>query len=101
MRQENDFSDLQMLLDEKTELRNISKKIPKKRSPMSSKPLKAADNATLEDFISMLAEVCSKTMQKWQAELNPNEGAVLKDDDQKLEHPVILYEVVHFLEYHQ
>ena len=59
-----------------------------------SKPLKATKNATLEDFISMLAEVCSKTMKPWQAELNPNEGAVLKDDDKTLDHPVILYEIV-------
>ena len=59
-----------------------------------AKPLKAAQNASLEDFISMLAEVCSKTMKPWQAELNPNEGAVLKDDDKTLDHPVILYEIV-------
>lgn len=65
--------------------------IPKKDF---SKPLKATKNATLEDFISMLAEVCSKAMKPWQAELNPNEGAVLKDDDKTLDHPVILYEVV-------
>jgi len=67
------------------------KPIPKKDF---SKPLKATKNATLEDFISMLAEVCSKAMKPWNAELNPNEGAVLKDDDKTLDHPVILYEVV-------
>ena len=59
-----------------------------------SKPLKATKNAALEDFVSMLAEVCSKAMKQWNAELNPNEGAVLKDDDKTLDHPVILYEVV-------
>ena len=65
--------------------------IPKKDF---SQPLKATKNATLEDFISMLAEVCSRVMKPWQAELNPNEGAVLKDNDKMLDHPVILYEVV-------
>jgi len=58
------------------------------------KPLRATKNATLEDFISMLAEVCSRAMKPWNAELNPNEGAVLKDEDKELKHPVILYEVV-------
>lgn len=101
MREKKEYDDLQLLLNEKTQLRNISKKLDKKPSPMASKPLKAADNATLEDFISMLAEVCSKTMQKWQAELNPNEGAVIKDDDQKLEHPIILYEVVNRIPYNE
>ena len=94
MRHVDEHSDLQLLLEEKESLRNIAATLNKKPSPMASKPLKAAQNATLEDFIAMLGEVCSKTMQKWQAELNPNEGAILKDDDRKLEHPVILYEVV-------
>ena len=58
--------------------------IPKKDF---SQPLKATKNATLEDFISMLAEVCSRVMKPWQAELNPNEGAVLKDNDKMLDHP--------------
>ena len=101
MRQKTEYNDLQLLLDEKSQLRNISKTLEKKKSPISSKPLKAADNASLEDFISMLAEVCSKTMQRWHAELNPNEGAVLKDEDQKLEHPVILYEVISRIPYNE
>ena len=99
MKQE--YNELQLLLEEKSQLRQISRAIQKKPGPMASKPLKAADNATLEDFISMLAEVCSKTMQKWKAELNPNEGAVLKDEDQKLEHPVILYEIVDRIPYNE
>ena len=97
----HEVTKVQLLLDEKSQLRNISKTLEKKKSPISSKPLKAADNASLEDFISMLAEVCSKTMQRWHAELNPNEGAVLKDEDQKLEHPVILYEVVSRIPYNE
>lgn len=101
MRQKNEYNDLQLLLDEKAQLRNISKTLEKKKAPIVSKPLKAADNASLEDFISMLAEVCSKTMQRWHAELNPNEGAILKDEDQKLEHPVILYEVINRIPYNE
>lgn len=58
------------------------------------KPLKAAENATLDDFIKMLGEVCSKSLKPWNAELNPDEGAILKDDDKTLNHPVILYELV-------
>jgi hypothetical protein len=62
--------------------------------PSEIKPLKAADNATLDDFIKMLVEICSKALKPWQAELNPDEGAVLKDDDKTLNNPVILYEVI-------
>ena len=58
-----------------------------------SKPLKAAKNATLEDFISMLAEICSKSLKAWQAELIPDEGATLKNE-KNLDHPIILYEVI-------
>ena len=94
MRQETRYDDLQMLLDERAYLRNISNTIERKDPAIVSRRLKAVENATLEDFISMLAEVCSKMMYKWNAELNPNEGAIIRDDDQKLEHPVILYEVV-------
>ena len=65
--------------------------LPQRKAPP---PLKAANNASLDDFISMLAEVCSNALKPWQAELNPNEGAILKDDDKELEHPVILYELV-------
>lgn len=58
-----------------------------------SKPLKATKNATLEDFISMLAEVCSRSLKRWQAKLIPDEGATLKDE-KNLNNPVILYEVI-------
>ena len=61
--------------------------------PDLSKPLKASKNASLEDFIAMLAEVCSRSMKPWQAELKPDEGATLKND-KSLDHPVILYEVI-------
>ena len=60
------------------EHQKLTRPLAKKDIP---KPLKATQNASLEDFIAMLAEVCSKAMKPWQAELNPNEGAVLKDDD--------------------
>ena len=58
-----------------------------------SKPLKATKNATLEDFISMLAEVCSRSLKRWQVKLIPDEGATLKDE-KNLNNPVILYEVI-------
>ena len=58
-----------------------------------SKPLKAIKNASLEDFIAMLAEVCSRTLKPWQVTLVPDEGATLKDE-KNLNHPVILYEIV-------
>ena len=64
--------------------------IPKKDF---SKPLKATKNATLEDFISMLAKICSRSLKAWQVELIPDEGATLKNE-KNLDHPVILYEVI-------
>lgn len=101
MRTTNTASDFQLLMEERSELRKASHSLGKKASPMASAPLKATDNATLEDFVAMLAEVVSKTMQKWHVELNPEEGAILKDDDRKLEHPVILYEIVDRVPYNE
>lgn len=81
----NPFEEL--LIKHEQNTRPLPKRIP-------PAPLKASNNASLDDFISMLAEVCSNALKPWQAELNPNEGAILKDDDKELEHPVILYELV-------
>lgn len=55
--------------------------------------LRANANATLDDFIRMIAEVVSKSLKEFKAEFRPDEGAVISDPEKKLEHPVILYSV--------
>lgn len=56
--------------------------------------LKARKNASLDDFVSMVAKIVSKALAKENAEFIPDEGAVLSDPQKKVEHPYILYSVV-------
>ena len=62
--------------------------------PKTIAPLKAKRNASLEDFIAMVAKISSKSLSKYNVEFIPDEGAVLKDPDKKVEHPYILYQVI-------
>ena len=70
-------------------------KIKRTFSPAKPFPqrLKAVTNATLDDFIKMVAEVTSKALREFQVEFRPDEGAIISDPEKKLEHPVILYSV--------
>jgi len=65
--------------------------IEKEKSP---KILKANKNATLEDFISMVAEVLRKTLEKHNAVFVPDEGAIINDPHERLEQSHILYQVI-------
>lgn len=56
--------------------------------------LKASKHASLEDFISMVAEVLRKTLDKHNAVFIPDEGAIIDDPHEKLEQPHILYQIV-------
>lgn len=57
-------------------------------------PLKAKKNATLDDFIGMVAKVSGKALSQYNVEFIPDEGAILKDPQKKVEHPYILYQVI-------
>lgn len=58
-------------------------------------PQKANKNASLQDFIEMVAMLVSKTMKKRNVILKPDEGARLVVDPSKsLENPYIFYEVI-------
>jgi len=56
--------------------------------------LKADNNATLSDFISMLSNISSKALQKSGATLDPDEGRILGDVDTTVEHPIIIYSII-------
>lgn len=56
--------------------------------------LKASKNATLEDFISMVAKVVNKALAKYNVRFIPDEGAILHDPKEKLDQPTILYNVI-------
>lgn len=64
--------------------------------PEKTEPLQADKSATLEDFIEMVSMIVSKAMKKYKVEFIPDEGARLqKDQKETVEHPYILYEVLH------
>lgn len=69
----------------------LMNQIQPKRAP---KILKSEKNATLDDLISMIAMICSKSLKKYDAVFNPDEGAIIDDQKEKLEHPYILYKVI-------
>jgi hypothetical protein len=58
------------------------------------KPLKAEKNATMEDFISMVAMITSKALKKHNVVFIPDEGAIISDPQKKLEKTTILYQVI-------
>lgn len=56
--------------------------------------LKAAKNATLTDFIAMVARLCDKSLKKYRVKFIPDEGATIADPAKQLEQPTILYRVI-------
>lgn len=80
--------ELAILLQEKEERTKIA------TNKNLQKPLKARANASLTDMIALLIKLCDRSLQSYKAVFNPDEGAVIKDVDKPLEHPVILYEII-------
>ena len=80
----NDFNNIQNLLEKRSRVVND---IPRKPA---IKPLKARGNASLDDFIEMVSEMVSKSLKKDNVVFLPDEGAVIKDPQKKLEQPTIL-----------
>lgn len=76
------------LLRKRDRVRNTP--LPKKIVP----PLKSQKNADMSDFISMVAKIVSKALDKHKAEFIPDEGAIIYDPSKPLEHPVIMYSVI-------
>lgn len=56
--------------------------------------LKATKNATLTDFIAMVARLCDKALKKYRVKFIPDEGATIADPAKQLEQPTILYRVI-------
>lgn len=56
--------------------------------------MKSDKGCTLEDFIAMVAKFSSKSLKKLGVIFVPDEGGVIKDPHNTLEHPVILYKVI-------
>ena len=56
--------------------------------------LKAGKNATLTDFIAMVARLCDKALKKYRVRFIPDEGATISDPDKQLEQPTILYRII-------
>lgn len=84
----NDFNNIQDLLEKRNRVVND---IPRKPA---IKPLKARGNASLDDFIEMVSEMVSKSLKKDSVVFLPDEGAVIKDPQKKLEQPTIMYQVI-------
>lgn len=57
--------------------------------------LTAEKNASIDDFIEMLAMVCSKVLKKKKVSFQPDEGARLKlDQVEKISNPYILFKII-------
>lgn len=86
MTKDSDFE--QLLKKRQTFASNLAER---KEQP---KPLKAEKNATMEDFISMVAKITSKALKKHNVVFIPDEGAIISDPQKKLEKTTILYQVI-------
>lgn len=61
---------------------------------MQTPILKAEKGADLDDFISDLAMILSRTLRKHNAVFVPDEGGIIKDPHNQLEETKILYKVI-------
>ena len=88
----NEFE--QLMLD-KFDRDRITSLYPSGDVRASKSPLlKAAKNATLTDFIAMVARLCDKSLKKYRVKFIPDEGATIADPAKQLEQPTILYRVI-------
>ena len=66
-----------------------------KNKEFTSKLLKADKAATMNDFITMVDKIVTKTLSEYKVEFMPDEGKIVYlSNDEKLDHPVITYKLL-------
>lgn len=81
-------NDIELFLQKQRDIKNNKKNINKK----SSSYQKAESNASIEEFISMIAKFISKHDKK--IVFLPDEGAIIADPKKTLDNPIVMYEVI-------
>ena len=89
------YNELENLLHNRYEKNRVTNLYPAGDVRASVIPLStAAKNATVEDFISMVAKLSNKALKSLNVEFYPDEGATIADPEKKLEKTAILYRVI-------
>lgn len=89
------YNELEDLLQTRYEKNRVTNLYPTGDVRASVTPLStAAKNATVEDFISMVAKLSNKALKSFNVEFYPDEGATIADPEKKLEKTAILYRVI-------
>ena len=89
------YNELEDLLQTRYEKNRVTNLYPAGDVRASVTPLStAAKNATVEDFISMVAKLSNKALKSLNVEFYPDEGATIADPEKKLEKTAILYRVI-------
>ena len=87
---ENEFERLLRLKNASFE--NAVNSLEKEPEPVRTR---ADANASVDDFIVMLARIVSKVMKKQKVEFKPDEGAPLKvDQSEDIDHPYITFRII-------
>lgn len=87
---ENEFERLLRLKN--ASFKNAVNSLEKEPEPVRTR---ADANASVDDFIVMLARIVSKVMKKQKVEFKPDEGARLKvDQSEDIDHPYITFRII-------
>ena len=90
MSSESEFERLLRLKNASFE--NAVNSLEKEPEPVRTR---ADANASVDDFIVMLARIVSKVMKKQKVEFKPDEGARLKvDQSEDIDHPYITFRII-------